>query len=188
MAMNKPLFLFVGKSASGKTTIANLLEASGYTQVYSYTTRQRRFENEPGHVFITEDEYDQLENIIASTEYNGNRYCTTLEQIQDADIYVIDPAGVKTLLDNYNKLDRNVYIIYFSASTYTRIRRMLEREDSDTQIVGRLLNDEKNDWLEDVYNHIRQSEQNIQVHIVNADLSLQQVYTAIKNLIARRSY
>lgn len=186
--MNKPLFLFVGKSASGKTTIANLLEASGYTQVYSYTTRQQRFENEPGHVFITEDEYDQLKNIIASTTYNGSRYCTTLEQIQDADIYVVDPAGVQALLSNYDKLDRKIYLIYFDTNTYTRIKRMIERGDSDTQIVGRLLNDEKDDWLNEVRKYIKQSEKPIEVHVIHADLSLQQVYTIIKNLIAKQSY
>lgn len=181
--MNKPLFLFVGKSASGKTTIANMLERDGYTQISSYTTRPKRHENEIGHVFITEEEYDKLENIMASTLYNGYRYCTTLEQIQDADIYVVDPAGVKTLLNNYDKLNRSVYLVYFEASTYTRIKRMIEREDNDTQIVGRLLNDEKDDWLREVRNYIKQSEKPVGVHIIHASLSSQQVYMVVKDLI-----
>ncbi len=189
--MNKPLFLFVGKSASGKTTIANLLESCGYTQVYSYTTRQQRFENEPGHVFITEHEYDQLENIVASTIYNGNRYCTTLEQIQDADIYVVDPPGVQTLLNNYDKVNRDIHIVYFAARTHTRIKRMIERGDSDTQIVGRLLNDEENDWLGKIYDYVEdacKSNKQVYVCVIDADLSLQQVYTDIKDFIAEGSY
>ena len=58
--MNKPIFLFVGKSASGKTTIADMLGKDGYSQVYSYTTRPKRYENEIGHTFITDEEYDRV--------------------------------------------------------------------------------------------------------------------------------
>ena len=43
--MNNPLFLFVGRSASGKTTIANILEEKyGHKQVQSYCTRPPRYE------------------------------------------------------------------------------------------------------------------------------------------------
>ena len=52
--MNKPLYLFVGKSASGKTTTADLLEKRyGHKQVYSYCTRKPRYEGEIGHIFIS---------------------------------------------------------------------------------------------------------------------------------------
>ena len=73
--MNKPLFLFVGKSASGKTTIANLLEEKYlFNQVQSYTTRKPRYEGETGHIFVTEDEFNALEDIVSYTFYNGNQY------------------------------------------------------------------------------------------------------------------
>ena len=146
--MNRPLFLFVGRSASGKTSVANMLEKDGYTQIASYTTRPPRYDGEIGHTFVTDEEYDKLENIMASTLYNGHRYCTTLEQVQKADIYVVDIPGVETLMENYEKLNRAVYVLYFSVDVHHRIKRMLDRGDSDTQIVGRLLNDEKEDWLD----------------------------------------
>ena len=148
MTMNKPLFLFVGKSASGKTSVADMLKDKGYSQIYSYTTREPRYDGEIGHVFISDEEYDKLENIVASTVYNGNRYCTTLEQVQNADIYVVDVEGVRTLMSNYELLNRKIHIVLFEADTYHRVQRMLEREDSDTQIVGRLLVDEKDNWYE----------------------------------------
>ena len=160
--MNKPLFLFVGKSASGKTTIANMLETDGYTQIQSYTTRPPRYEGEAGHTFISEEEYNQLENIMAYTFYNNHHYCTTLEQIQTADIYVVDVEGVRTLMDNYHLINRDIYVVYFTASVYNRVQRMLERGDSDTQVVGRLLNDEAEDWYEQLtkivsYNKIKEN-------------------------------
>ena len=61
----KPLFLFVGKSASGKTTIVNLLEKTyGYKAVESYTTRKPRYDGERGHIFISEGDFDNLKNLV----------------------------------------------------------------------------------------------------------------------------
>lgn len=145
--MNKPLFLFVGKSASGKTTIATLLEKEhGYKQVQSYTTRPPRYEGETGHVFVSNEEFDKLGKLAAYTLYNGHKYGTTFKQIDECDIYVIDPDGVKTLLKNY-KTDREIFIFYFDVGVHTRITRMLERGDHDNKIISRLLEDEKSDWI-----------------------------------------
>jgi guanylate kinase len=144
--MNNPLFLFVGKSASGKTTIAeNLAARHGYSQVYSYCTRKPRFDGEIGHVFIDDDEFDNLRELVAYTEYNGFRYGTTAEQLDQHTIYVVDVPGVETLLQNYNT-DRPVVIIYFDSTVHTRINRMLDRGDSDVAVISRLLQDEKDDW------------------------------------------
>lgn len=178
--MNKPLYLFVGKSASGKTSVANMLEKDGYEQVASYTTRPPRYEGEKEHTFISEEEYSKLENIIASTLYNGYHYCTTLEQIQDADIYVIDVPGVKTLLDNYDKLNRDIYILYFNASVINRIRRMIDRHDSDTRIVSRLLVDEDFDWWQEI---IKLDINKFSLYRVNANTDLDEVYNVVEELI-----
>lgn len=148
--MNKPLYLFVGKSASGKTTIAELLESKyNYKTLQSYTTRPKRHENETGHTFISEEEFNNLENIIAYTEYNGYKYCATKEQIDEVSIYVIDVPGVETLLQKY-KTERPIIIVYFDTSIITRIDRMIERGSSDMEIVSRLRNDEANDWFRDI--------------------------------------
>ena len=144
--MIDPLFLLVGPSGSGKTTVAEELAKSyGYPTVQSFTTRPKRYENETGHVFISESEFDELKNIVAYTEYNGFRYCTTKEQLDLVSSYVVDIPGVETLLQNY-KTDRPIAVFYFDSTVTTRINRMLDRNDSDTAIVGRLHNDEAFDW------------------------------------------
>lgn len=148
--MNNTLYLFVGKSASGKTTVANFLEQKyDLEQVNSYTTRSPRYEGEIGHVFVDNIEFDHLGEMVAYTEYNGFRYGTTAEQLDQCQIYVVDVPGVKTLLERY-KSDRKIVIIYFSATICTRIHRMVDRGDSDMTIIARLLQDEKEDWIDEL--------------------------------------
>lgn len=143
--MTKPLYLLIGRSASGKTTIANMLEEKyGYKSVSSYTTRPPRYDGEVGHIFIDDSTFDQLGELAGFVEYNGYRYGTTMQQVDEADIYVIDPIGAEYLLDKY--INRPICIIYFDASIPTRIHRMIYRGDTDRVIVRRLLQDEEYDW------------------------------------------
>ena len=146
--MNKPLFLFVGRSASGKTTIAKMLEEQhGYKQVESYTTRPPRFDGESGHIFVNEDEFRNLGELAAYTFYNNYHYGTTIKQLNECDIYVVDIPGVEFLLKKLQNDPRPIYIFYFDASVYNRILRMLDRDDSDMIVVSRLLEDEKVNWF-----------------------------------------
>lgn len=171
--MSKPLFLFVGRSASSKTTNADLLEKEyGYKQVSSYTTREPRYDGEIGHLFISEDEFNKLENIVAYTFYNNAHYGTTAQQLDECSIYVVDPPGVQTLLERYNN-NRPIVVIYFDTTVYTRINRMIDRGDSDMAIISRLLQDEKDDWYNKldalVWHHANINGKDVKLHSVNAN-------------------
>ena len=118
------IYLIVGCSGSGKTTIANTLEVKyGLKSIQSYTTRPKRSENETGHTFISDEEYDKLENIVACTEFCKYRYCATSEQIDENDLYVIDPTGVESLKTFYDG-DKQFKIIYIKSDITTRYERM----------------------------------------------------------------
>ena len=171
--MNKPLFLFVGKSASGKSTIANLLEQKyGYKQVQSYTTRPPRYDGEPGHIFVTKEEFGNLGELAAYTLYNGNEYGTTFQQLEECDIYVIDIPGVETLLQK-DKIKRPICVIYFDTTVRTRINRMVERGASDMEIVSRLYNDEEYDWEKKldslIWHYTKIDNRDIELNLVNAN-------------------
>lgn len=186
--MTKPLFLIVGKSASGKTTIAEFLEKEiGMKSLQSYTTRKPRYEGETGHTFVTDEEFDKLENIIAYTEYHEHRYCCTQEQLDDADIYVIDPPGVETLLERYDANNRQVCIMFFSASTRVRIDRMRNRGDSDEKIIGRLYNDSEYSWWDKINNlyhyHYIIGEQNLHLTYINANQDFEDVADEVLSII-----
>lgn len=172
--MNKPLFLFVGRSASGKTTIANMLsEKCGYKQVESYTTRKPRFDDESGHIFVSEEEFNNLGELAAYTFYNGNHYGTTFEQLKKCDIYVIDVPGVEDLLQKYQNDKRPICIIYFDTTVYTRIHRMIDRGDSDMSIVSRLLQDEEYNWFRRlehlVWHYVNIVHKDVELYSVNVN-------------------
>lgn len=177
--MINPLYLFVGRSASGKSTIASILEEQyNLPQVQSYTTRPKRYETERGHIFVSGSEFDKLQNIIGYTEYNNHRYCSTKEQLDTASIYVVDTVGTETLLERYES-ERPIVIFYFDATVKTRIDRMLNRYDHDAAIVSRLHTDDAFDW-EDALNklvwHYKNNVgRNVEMYIVDANQSLGEV-------------
>lgn len=126
--MTKPIVLVVGCSASGKSTLAADLEVYGLKQIPSYTTRQRRTPDEKGHTFITDEEFNRLEDIIAYAETTGGRYCVTQQMFDDPQysIYVIDNSGIKYLKENY-KGDRELIVAYITAPLKERFDRMVRR-------------------------------------------------------------
>ena len=180
MLVNKPLLLLVGPSGCGKTTVANYLEINnGYSSVQSYSTRPKRYDNETGHIFITDKEFNELQHIVAYTEYNGYKYCATEEQIDKANIYIVDVPGVKTLLKKYHNQSRPIYIFYLKSTVKTRIDRMLERDDHDSQILSRLYVDEEYDWFEKlnkiVHNCKFNTNRDVRLHVVDANKKLSDV-------------
>lgn len=138
--MKDKILCIIGRSGSGKTTIAEKLEKRGFVAVQSYTTRKPRFEGERGHTFVSDEEFNKLKNILAYNEYNGARYCTTMSQIDDSDVYVVDIPGLKMLREKYHGLKRIVAVGLMVSEGVAR-DRMLSRGDSDEKVKSRISED-----------------------------------------------
>ena len=138
--MNK-IALFVGRSGSGKTTIAQYLnDTIGLTQIDSYTTRPQRYPGEPGHIYVSDAEFDKLTDMVAYTDFNGHRYCATTQQVEENDIYVIDVAGVEYFKEHYHG-SKAVYVFYFSVPNDELQKRMIDRGDGILGSMLRIEND-----------------------------------------------
>lgn len=131
------LYLLIGESGSGKSSIERKLVSNyGLKKVLSYTTRPVR-DDDPNdiftHTFITKGEFDKLDNRVAYTKYDNNEYCATSDQLEEADIYVIDPAGIEFLEHNYRG-KKGLVKIYIHCSLSERMKRLENRDGFDAAL------------------------------------------------------
>ena len=72
------LFCIMAESSAGKDTLVNkLCERTGYRQLISYSTRPRRVNDGDTHIFVNEEDYQQMleaNQVAAYTEINGCMY------------------------------------------------------------------------------------------------------------------
>ncbi|MCD3321623.1 guanylate kinase [Clostridium botulinum D/C] len=157
--MNKPkIILVLGESGCGKSTLIEEMEWYGYKAIQSYTTRPKRTENEKGHIFVRERDYDFIQDnktnevriydklgnevhTIAYTYFNGNHYWATMDQVKESVYYIVDKAGADYFAGKVgNKIDYK--IVYITVPFLTRVKRLSKR-DGLSKGVSRLLNDFK---------------------------------------------
>ena len=133
MSKDHVVILLVGRTGSGKTSlIKRLCEKTGLRQLISHTTRPPRKDSKnDDHIFVDVDAYFQAkanDEIAAETEIAGNYYYATKEQLYNADLYTIDPVGLKGLLA-MNLPNIRFVTVYISCPEEERERRVLKRGD-----------------------------------------------------------
>ena len=128
------LICLMGRTASGKDTLANkLCERTGLRQIISYTTRDRRANEGGTHIFISDEEYQTLEaseQIAAFTQIGPYKYCCTIDQLYENDIYVIDPIGVQHLRE-LNLPNLKLVTVYVNVPDDIRKERALNKRGDD---------------------------------------------------------
>ena len=136
--MNKEhvLLCVMGRTACGKDSLVNkLCERTNLTAITSYTTRPRRENEGDTHIFTTEDVYEQmkLEGMIAAyTEIANNMYWTTVDQLYENDVYIIDPVGVQTL-QALNLPNLRIVTVFINTPDKLREDRALNSRGDDKQ-------------------------------------------------------
>lgn len=145
------LLLIMGRTASGKDSLVNkLCERTNLKAVTSYTTRPRRINEGDTHIFTTEDVYAQMQGegkVAAYTEIAGYHYWTTVEQLYENDVYIIDYRGVQTL----RELDLpNIRFVTVFINTPDSIReeRALKKRKDDKFVFRKRSLDEASQFRE----------------------------------------
>lgn len=138
------MIVLSGASASGKTEIAKVLATKyGIVKVITTTTRQKRVNEVDGvdYFFVSHEKFLEMikeEKFVEYTQYNGNFYGSTKDQIQNNKCVVIDPAGLRA----YSEIkDKNVVTFFLESEEETRYKRMLQRGDSVESASRRIIND-----------------------------------------------
>lgn len=128
------LLCVMGRSASGKDTLVQkLCERTGLKQIISYTTRERRNNEGETHIFISDEEYQELESsgqIAAFTQIGQHKYCCTINQLYNNDIYVIDPVGVQHLRE-LNLPNLRLVTVFVNVPDDVREERALNKRGDD---------------------------------------------------------
>ena len=137
----KPLFLIVGRTASGKSTVeAQLNQIYNSEPIKSYTTRPAR-PNDETHTFVDQKRFDELRNsLVAYTKINDYEYGVTAHQIIRGSFYVIDPVGVEYLVNSgFFDRQKHIYptIIHLDVPEDVRLERFLKRGGTKEAFVER---------------------------------------------------
>lgn len=148
--MTKKVIAIVGASATGKSTVESILEGQyGLKRAISCTTRPMRdYETDGIHYFfVTEQDIDDLENdglLVEKTVFNGWTYALTNAEFEDCDIVVIEPSGLRQIIDNVGR--ENVYVVFLTYPDELRKERCIKaRGDKDLAEVERRFEADKRD-------------------------------------------
>lgn len=148
------IVVLVGESASGKSTIANLIQERdpSFSKIITYTTRPMRDGETDGvdYHFVSEEEFDRMEHngeFFESASYRGWRYGSASADYIDGKnhIVVLTPHGYRTLkrlqLLNPSFDDTKIIGIYLDVDRRSRLIKLLERGDDIDEAYRRSLSD-----------------------------------------------
>lgn len=145
------LLLIVGRTASGKDSLVNkLCKRTNLKAITSYTTRPRRENEGDTHIFATEDVYEQMQaegRVAAYTQISGYHYWTTIDQLYENDVYIIDYKGIKTLRE-LNLPDIRFVTVFVNVPDNIREERALNKRKDDKFVFRKRSLDEASQFRE----------------------------------------
>ncbi len=149
------MLILVGPSASGKTEAVKLLiEKYAMKKLVTYTSRPMRINEIDGkdYHFITKEDFEKkIQNnfFLEYVKYNDNYYGTSFDDLANDKVVILEPNGVKKYIE---KVPEKIKICYLRAPISYRIKRMIERGDSEESINNRILGDDLifNNEVEDI--------------------------------------
>lgn len=136
------IYLLLGASGTGKTSLGQYLKEWGIPELISTTTRQQRHgesEGEP-YYFVTEEEFRDTP-MIEVTYYNHNWYGTSRAEVErvlgesNTAFSIVDAKGVDQFI---NAFGEQVKVIYVWVEPAESMKRMGNRGDSEDDIIRRI--------------------------------------------------
>lgn len=178
------VFLIVGRTASGKTSLAK--EASkklNLKLLKSYITRPMRNGEiaDADHTFIEPDKVDLYKDRMIAYTDKIDQYVrfATIDQLLDSDLYIIDPSGIDYLRTcKFKELkDIELIEIYIRVPYTKAIHYALKRGDSLDAFQQRYDSESKQFSY---YEHHQQ----LKYHILN-DGDFNDTYNKLENIIKK---
>ena len=117
------LITITGPSGAGKDTVARMMsEMTDWPVLCSYTTRPMREGEVNGREHYFVERFDvPFTKILAHTRYGGYDYWTSIDQVKDTAIYVIDEVGLVELKERHTDIE--VFSVYVNSLLPIRLMR-----------------------------------------------------------------
>ena len=131
----KKIVTITGPTCSGKTTLINLMTGSDkFTEIISTTTRPQRPNEVNGstYYYVSEDEFEAIE-MLESVSFNGNRYGSSVEEIERRfssgmiPAIVVEPHGMKQINENAYAHGWRVFNIFIGCPIALQSERFIGR-------------------------------------------------------------
>lgn len=137
--MNRPFFIVVGPTASGKTSLVTYAcRTLGIRKARTSTTRPvRPNEDESAYNFVSVDEFFATPH-LEYTEYSGNYYGLSEFESRISDIVITDANGVEPVRSWCRKSERQAIVLVLECSEELLKQRMRVRGDSEADIESRI--------------------------------------------------
>lgn len=135
--------IIVGKTNSGKSTIAKELEKKGYKRIITYTTRPPRKKEINGidYHFITQEEFNNKKEkgfFAETADYNAAfgfcSYGSSIDSYTENSVIVLNPIGLKQLKGKIT----NTLVVYLDVPEDVLRMRAIQRGDLSSEIERRL--------------------------------------------------
>lgn len=145
------LIVLIGKTCSGKTTIAKEFEKEGFCKTVTCTTRPKRVSEKNGtdYNFLDQSAFDEMKRngeFAETADYvmaNGQKvsYGSLKKDFEgeETKILVLTPSGLKTIRES----GLPVFAVYVKTDNETIKKRLKMRGDDPEEAIRRLASDDK---------------------------------------------
>lgn len=138
----KGKIIIVGPGGSGKDYLRKKLVDRGFEYGVSFTSRPRREGEQEGvDYYYRDDKFFEInsEIFLEIQEFNGWKYGISTLEFMNKNIFILSPAGLKSLS---HVLRKDSFVIYLNPPEEIRVERLGERNDTD-DVDRRLIADTK---------------------------------------------
>lgn len=138
-------YILVGKSSSGKSTLAKLLADRGLTVNAITTTTRSPREGELNGVdyyFWPRDLFEKnISSMVEYDQFNEWYYGVTQQEFDRTTLSILTPRGVKRYMKKFGR--KNLFIIYVDTPMMERYNRIIKRGDDINEAFRRFVHDEE---------------------------------------------